>query len=75
MDNSNFPRNPMTGEEGSGVVGEGEGPATALSMESSEKDRAMQAEGGASAESLEVQSQDDSEDAPLLRAQQTKRTA
>lgn len=71
-ENSNLPPNPVIGGEGSGEAGEGEGPASAPSMESS---GVMQAEGGASSECEGILSQDDSEDAPLPDAQQTKRLA
>lgn len=62
---SNLPPNSVVGGEGSGEAGEGEGPATPPS-----RDGEMQAEGGAG---IENQLQDNSEDASLPNAQQTKR--
>ncbi|KAA8582406.1 hypothetical protein FQN60_009146 [Etheostoma spectabile] len=48
LENSNLPPNPVTGGEGSGEVGEGEGPATAPPVVNKEEEVPMQAEGGAS---------------------------
>ena len=73
--NSNLPPNPVIGGEGADEAGEGEEPATLPPMEGSGEYEVMQAEGGASSECEDVQSQDDSEDAPLPGAQQTKRLA
>ncbi|KAM7388935.1 hypothetical protein PAMP_022936 [Pampus punctatissimus] len=71
-ENSNLPPNPVIGAEGSGERGVEEGPATAPSIDNS---GVMQVEGGASSECKEIQPQDDSEDASLPDAQQTKRPA
>lgn len=68
-ENLNLPPKPVIGGQESGEAGEGEGPAVAQLVESGEKDLAMQAEGGASSN----QSEDDSEDAPLPNGQPTKR--
>lgn len=62
---SNLPPNSVVGGEESGEAGEGEGPATPPSI-----DGEMQAEGGAE---IESQLQENSEDASLPNAQQTKR--
>ena len=75
QENSNLPPKPVTGGQGSGEEGVGEEPATAPPMESSVEEGVVQAEGGASSECEKVQSQEDSEDAPLPPAQQTKRPA
>lgn len=75
QENSNLPPNSVIGQEGSGEVGDGEGPATAPPMESAEGNGARQEEGGANSESEKVQSIQDSEDAPLPDAQQSKRLA
>lgn len=70
QENSNLPPNPVIGREGTGEEGVREGPAFTPPMESTPEDGVVQAEGGASKED---QPQDDSEDASLPNAQQTKR--
>lgn len=75
QENSNLPPDTVIGEEGSCEAGEGEGPATAPSMESGEEDGEMQEVGGASSEMEDFQPPENSEDAPLPDAQQTKRLA
>ncbi|KAA8579232.1 hypothetical protein FQN60_007173 [Etheostoma spectabile] len=68
LDISNLLPNLVTGQEGSGEVGAGEGPAIAPPEENREEVVTMQAEGGASpvagSEQETDHSQGDSEDAP-----------
>ena len=75
QENSNLPPNVVIGQSGSGEAVEGEGPATAPTMETGEEDGARQAEGGAGPESKLEQLLQDGEDASLPNAQQSKRLA
>ena len=70
-ENSNLPPNAAIGGEEPAEAGEGPPPL----VESSVEGVVMQAGGGASSEYEQVQSQEDSEDAPLPDAQQAKRPA